>query len=334
MSENQTSSLKSAAEIAKGDIEVMTLSESDVEKYVNLNELIDGLATGFKDMARGLIQTPERPEITIPHKGFMLSMPAWRKGSPMMVKMVNVFEHNLELDLPNHLAMINLFDENTGAPICIMDGTYITGVRTAASAVLSVRELARADAKIVTIVGAGVQGREHLKLLPLIGNFEKIFINSLHHEDAISLAALNPKADAIDNLRDAVEVSDVVCLASHSYEPVIQQEWVKPGTHISSVGYAPPQGEIPIDLIMSSKLYVEDDDSFKPTPVGCAELQNIDPATAIKLGDALIGERPLRENNEEIIVYKAMGIAMEDLVAAEIAYENALKSGFMKTVTM
>ena len=155
---------RSAAEIEKGEINVLTISEREATRLLNLPALLDALADGFLDLARGQIQTPPRPEITVPERGFLLSMPAWRPGSPMVVKLVCVFEGNLQLNLPNHLAMIVMFDEDSGVPLCVMDGTYVTAIRTAAAAVLSVRELARPDARVATIVGAGVQGREHLRL--------------------------------------------------------------------------------------------------------------------------------------------------------------------------
>ena len=325
---------KSAAEISKGEIKVLTLSESDVEALLDLGDLLDGLADGFQALARGEIQSPHRPEITVPDKGFMLSMPAWRPGSPMMVKMVCVFENNLTLNIPNHLAVINLFDEATGMPLCVMDATHITGIRTAGAAVLSVREIARKDAKIATVVGAGVQGREHLRLLPLVRDFDEILVGSLYYDDAEKLAAQHPNATAVTDLQDAVRQSDVVCLASHAYSPVIEANWVKPGTHVTSVGYAPPTGELPVELARMGKLYVEDDAAFEIPPVGCGELQGFSATDGIKLGDALIGSAPLRESDDEVTVYKAMGIAMEDLVAAELAYRRALETGHSGSVTL
>ncbi len=333
MSQQNNPTGKSAAEVTKGSIEVMTLSESDVMELLDLSDLLDGLADGFRALARGEVQSPHRPAINVPGKGFMLSMPAWRPGSPMMVKMVCVFEDNLALDIPNHLAVINLFDELTGMPLCVMDGTYITGIRTAAAAVLSVREIARKDAKVATLVGAGVQGREHLRLLPLVRDFDEILVSSLYYDDAVKLATLHPKAKAVMDLREAVERSDVVCLASHSYEPVIDASWIRPGTHVSSVGYAPPNGELPVELARLEKLYVEDESAFEIPPVGCGELQGLTATGAIKLGDALVGSAPLREQDDEVTVYKAMGIAMEDLVAAELAYRRALDAGHAESAT-
>lgn len=314
---------KSAAEIRKGAQPAMILSEDDVERYIDPHRLLADLQEGFKQVARGEMQVPPRPEISVPNKGFMLSMPAWTPGGPMMVKMVNVFEGNLDIDLPNHLATIVLFDQDTGKTVCVMDGTYITGIRTAASAIVSVNALARTDAKVATIVGAGVQGREHLRLLPLVRQFEKIYVTSLVHADAERLAATCSVAEAVEDVESAVRRSDVVCLASHSYEPVINADWVALGAHVSSVGYAPPRGELPPELLLHGRLFVEDACAFEPTPVGCAELAGIDPSVGTVLGEALLNSNFPRKNNQEITIYKAMGTAMEDLVAARIAYECA-----------
>jgi alanine dehydrogenase len=145
---------RAAFEIRKGIRQVTTLSEADVERYLDLRELLDGLEEGFRGLELGEVQSPPRPELSVAGKGFSLAMPAWRPGMQMTVKIVNVFDGNLALDLPNHLALINLFDPFTGATTCVMDGTYITGVRTAASAILSARMLGRARSRVATVIGA------------------------------------------------------------------------------------------------------------------------------------------------------------------------------------
>lgn len=318
---------KAAFEIVKGPREILFLSEAEVAASIAPDALLDALEDGFQALSDGAVQSPARPEITVPGKGFSLAMPAWRPGQPICVKVVNVFDGNLALDLPNHLAMITLFEQDSGATLCVMDGTHITGLRTAASAVLSVRLLSRPDSRVATIVGAGVQGREHLALLPHARSFEKIFVASLHAEDAEKLARLHPLAVPVRSLEEAVAASDVVCLCSHAAQPVIEPRWVRPGTHVSSVGYAPPVGELPRALVTGNRLFVETRDAFQPAPVGCSELAGLDPAQATELGEVVGGARPGRQEAAEITVYKAMGIAMEDLVAADLAYRTALREG-------
>ena len=254
-------------------------------------------------------------------------MPAWQPGMQLTVKIVNVFDGNLQIGLPNHLALITLFDPETGATSCIMDGTYVTAVRTAAAAALSVRLLSRADSRIATVIGAGVQGRQHLRLLPLVRNFERINICSLRFEEAQKLAAQSEIACATANREGAIRESDVVCLATHSPEPVIESAWVKAGTHVTSVGFHPPNGELPKDLARNHSLFVETLDAFQPAPVGCSELANLDSSNASTLGAVILGRKQARQRDQQITVYKAMGVAMEDMVAANMAFRRAKKDG-------
>ena len=326
MSASEQKPVKAAFEIKKGTWQVLTLSETEVEKHLDLQELLDALEEGFQRLELGEIQSPPRPELSVNGKGFSLTMPAWCPGMQITVKIVNVFDHNLEIDLPNHLALINLFDPNTGVASCVMDGTYITGIRTAASAVLSARMLSRKESRIATVIGAGVQGREHLRLLPLIRDLEHVNVCSLRFNDAQKLAALSDIARATTDLEAAVRESDIVCLAAHSPTPVIKPEWIRPGTHVSSVGYYPPNGELPKSLAREHRLFVETLDAFQPTPVGCGELAGVDVSTGTTLGALALGRRPGRVSDADITVYKAMGIAMEDPVAANLAYQRARRA--------
>jgi alanine dehydrogenase len=319
---------KAAFEIKKGAWEIMTLSEADVAKYLDPQELLDGLEEGFRGLELGEVQSPPRSEVSVPGKGFSLAMSAWRPGMLMTVKIVNVFDGNLDLDLPNHLALISLFDPNTGAAAGVLDGTYITGIRTAASAILSCRMLSQKGSRVATIIGAGVQGREHLRLLPLIRGLERINVCSLHFEDAHKLARRSEMARATSNVEAAVRESEIVCLATHSPMPVIKPEWVKPGAHVTSVGYCPPDGELPKEMVGGKhRLFVETLDAFRPTPVGCGELAGLTPAAGTTLGAVALGRKPGRVSEVDITVYKAMGIAMEDMVAANLAYQRAKRDG-------
>lgn len=323
-----------AAEIQKGAVDVLWLSENDVARLLSPQKLIDALAGGFRRLALDAMQAPARPEIRVPGKGFSLAMPAWSEGTNIAVKVVNVFDGNIRLGLPSHLALISLFDAATGMPLCIMDGTHITAMRTAGAAVLAVRELARPDAAVATVIGAGVQAREHLRLLSFARKFREIRLASLIASDAARLAAMFPGVRAVPDAAEAVRGSDVVCLATHSPDPVIDVQWIRPGAHVSSVGYFPPRGELPVDLPRHHALFVETAESFAPPPTGCAELQGIDPRRGTCLGDVLLGRKPGRASTEQITVYKAMGTAMEDLVCAELVYSEAKKRGIGQTVVL
>jgi ornithine cyclodeaminase/alanine dehydrogenase-like protein (mu-crystallin family) len=318
---------KAAFEVGKSTQEALMLSEAVVAQHLDPYELLRELEASFGALARGDVRCPPRPEIIVPRKGFSLAMAAWQPGMQICVKVVNVFEANLARGLPNHLAIINLFDPETGALTCVMDGTYITAVRTAAAAVLSHKLLGRKNSRIATIVGAGVQGREHLRMLPMVRDFQEIQICSLEFEHAERLARLHPKARAVQDVQAAVGRSDVVCLATNSARPVIQPEWLRPGAHISSVGYQPPDGELPRALARDHHLFVEAEEAFEGPPVGCAELTRINGRSGTMLGDVVEDPRRGRASESELTVYKAMGIAMEDMVAANLVYRSALRSG-------
>jgi len=327
MNEVEEPSGKAAFEIKKGARQVMTLSEKDVEKYLDPRTLLDGLEDGFRALESGAVQSPPRSELSVAGKGFLLTMPAWRPGMQLTVKVVNVFEGNLRINLPNHLALITLFDPDTGATSCIMEGTYITAVRTAAAAALSVRLLSRAGSRIATIIGAGVQGRQHLRLLPLVRNFDRINVCSIRFAEAQKLAAGSDIACAAEDREKAVRESDVICLATHSPDPVIEAAWVKPGSHVSSVGFHPPNGELPKELARDHRLFVETLDAFQPPPVGCGEIAGLDRAIGTTLGAIALDRKPGRCSDHEITVYKAMGVAMEDMVAANLTFERAKQEG-------
>lgn len=316
-----------AAAVRKGRLPLRILDEATVESLLEPAVLLDALAEGFAALSAGRVQVPERPELTVPGAGFLLSMPAWRLGGPLAVKQVAVFEGNLARGLPKHLALIALFDPATGVPLCVMDGTAITAIRTAAAVVLSVRLLSRPEARVATLIGAGVQGREHLRLLPLVRDFAEIRVASLVPGDAAALAASLPRARPVTDLAAALADSDVVCLCTHAYAPVIEPGCLRPGTHVTSVGYAPPRGELPAALLDRARLFVETRDAFRPAPVGCAELAGRDPAAASELGEVIAGRRPGRRDAAEITLYKAMGTAMEDLVAAELVWRAAEARG-------
>jgi alanine dehydrogenase len=304
--------------------DIIWLREVEVERLIDLDELLIALTDGFRSMSAGEVLAPPRPEIAVP-RGFLLSMPAYRPGSLIGVKMVSVFHGNVELGMPGHLALMCLFDPETGATKAVMDGTYITAIRTAGAAAVSTQLLARPDASVLTVVGAGVQGRSHLKLFPRLRPIEDIRVTSLRFEDAQQAAQLDPRARAVESFEEAVRGADIVALCTSSAEPVIQLEWLKPGAHVTSVGYMPPGTELDLQLLDAGHVFVETRIAFEQPPTGCVELYGRDPQAAIELGEVILGRRPGRASEHEITVYKAMGHAIEDLVAAEITYHAAVR---------
>jgi alanine dehydrogenase len=322
------------AHLSKRPFEVLALGEADVRELLDLSELIDELSDGFRALSAGEINAAPRNELSMPGESLLLSMPGVRPGGHMTVKVVTVYEGNHSAGLPSHLATINLYDSDTGVCIAMMDATYITAIRTSAAAAVSARLLARDDARVLTVLGAGVQGLNHLRAFPLVRDFEEVRIGSRHPEDARALAERHPNAHAVEDFEAAVRSSDVVALTTHAAEPVIEPHWVQPGTHVSSVGYKPPRGELPPALARDGSLFVETRLAFEPPPVGCGELAGLDRDAAAELGEVVAGARTGRRDASEITVYKAMGHVVEDIVAADIVYGRAVRSGAGRTIEL
>ena len=314
-------------------MDALFLSEDEVKYLLDLDGLLDALADGFKALTSGQVCAPPRNEVTVP-AGFLLGMPAHLPGDNIAVKLVSVFHGNHRFGIPGHLALICLFDPETGSTRAVMDGTYITAMRTAGGAALSARLLARANASTLAIIGAGVQGESHLKVFPRVRNFKEIRVASLDFSDAQRVAALDWRAFAVEAVEQAVRGADVVCLCTTSSQPVVQQKWLTRGVHLTSVGYMPPGEELSREIIEKGRLFVETRLAFEPTPVGCDELAGLNPEIGTELGEVLLNLRPGRQSDAELTVYKSMGHTMEDMVAANLVYKRAKKEGAGKVVNL
>lgn len=303
------------------------LSTADVAQVLDATAALDALAAGFKALSAGEVQAPPRPKIDVPNKGFGLAMLAWMPGRHIALKAVNVFEGNHTAHLPSHMGLISLFDRDTGAPLAIMDAALITAVRTAGASMLSVGAMARKDARIATVIGGGVQAREHVRLLGSMDRIAEIRVVARRADVARSIADESPRARVADDREAAVRSADIICLTTSSGTPVVDAGWVKAGTHITSVGFAPPGSEVPRAVIEQARVCVETRNAFSPAPVGCAEFAGRDPSAAVELGEVLAGTKPGRTADDQITLYKSMGNAMEDMVVANLVYETALARG-------
>src|SRR5579863_9894443 len=170
---------------------ILMLNEAEVQRLLDPDALLDALTEGFRAQSSGLVDAPKRNEASVPNTGFLLTMPAYQQGREITVKLVSVFHGNQQFGIPVHQALICLFDPETGTPLSVMDGTYITALRTAGAAALSTRLLARTDTHVLAVVGAGVQGRSHLTMLPRVRPFSEIRIASRHFAHAEQLAAMD-----------------------------------------------------------------------------------------------------------------------------------------------
>ncbi|GAC1356770.1 MAG: ornithine cyclodeaminase family protein [Ktedonobacteraceae bacterium] len=315
-------------------MDILMLNETEVQSLLDPDALLDALADGFRALSSGLVDAPKRIGVSVPNTGFLLAMPAYQQGREITVKLVSVFHGNQRLGIPTHQALICLFDPETGTPLSFMDGTSITALRTAGAAALSTKLLARTNTHVLAIIGAGVEGHSHLRMLPHVRPFSEIRITSRHFAHAEQLAVTDSRARAVETAEEAVRGADVVCLCTNAGEPVVRLDWLAPGMHVTSVGYAPPGGELDLRIIAQGRLFVETRLAFEPPPVGCGELAGLDPSVGTELGEVLLGQGRGRQSEDELTVYKAMGHACEDLAAASLVYHCAKQDGVGRTVML
>jgi ornithine cyclodeaminase/alanine dehydrogenase-like protein (mu-crystallin family) len=300
---------------------MLVLTRAEVEGLISADALIEAVAGGFRAVSSGEMDAPPRQGVA-GDGGTVLTMPGRRAGGPVVVKLVGLFPGRD----PSHPAMLCVLDASTGLPLALMDGGWITAMRTAAAAALSVRLSAREDARVLAVVGSGVQARAHLTLLA--PRFESVRVSA---RDGAAAARL---ADEFGAVVEGVAGAGVICLTTGASAPVVLAGEVAPGTHVTSVGYAPPGGELDPALARSGKLFVETRGAFAPPPAGCAELEGLDPASATELGEVLLGRAVGRSSADEITVYKAMGHVAEDAAAAELAYRLAIEAGVGREVEL
>ncbi len=311
----------------------LVLSEAEVAQVLDPDELLDRLAQAFVIVSEGRSSVPPRPAANTPD-GMLSVMPGYLPGVGLGSKQVSVYPGNEAHGLPSHLAVISLFDEATGALVCVMDGTHITTARTAGAAALSTRLLARPDASVLAVLGAGVQGAAHVEAIPRVRSIREIRVASRTPAHAHQLAAQLPGARAVAGFEEAVRGADIVCCCTNSAAPILDFAWLAPGTHVTSVGFNVAGAELDQATVTRGHLFVETRDAFSAPPAGCYELQLLDPDLGTEMGTLISGRAAGRRSGEEITVYRSMGHAAEDLAAARLAYDRATERGVGKTITL
>ncbi len=305
---------------------VLVLGADEVAELLDPAALLDALAVAFAAASAGAVRAPARSELTLEGDGGLLIMPGHRPGGPVGVKHVGMYAGNAARGLPHHPATICAFDEETGLLRAVLEATHLTAARTAGAAALSVRLAARGDARVATVIGAGPVAAAHLAFLPAVRELDELRVAARRPDGAAALAAAHG-VRFVETIEAAVRGADVVCLCTSATEPVVAPAWLAPGAHVTSVGYAPPGGELDPALARAGRLLVETRDAFAPPPAGCAELAGLDPSTAAELGEVVAGTRPGRVADDELTVYKSMGSVVEDLAAADVVIRRAEERG-------
>lgn len=307
--------------------ELLYLSREDVERLLDVDAMLDALANALVAFSSGITVVPPRVAVRVPDLGLLGSMPGYIPGVALEVKLVSVFPGNHHRSLPSHQGLIALFDESDGAPLAVMDGTYITAIRTGGTAAVAARALARGNSKVLAILGAGVQGASHLETFPRVRDFEEIRIASRDGGKAASLASRHPRANVVKSFEEAVRGADVVACCTDAREPVILRDWLKMGAHVSSIGGTFGH-EVDPQIMSASRIFVEwRGAATNAPPAGAHELQGMDVEKLTEVGEVLAGTRPGRTSEDEITVYKSTGHAVEDAATARLVYDRARAQG-------
>ncbi|MBU1023169.1 ornithine cyclodeaminase family protein [bacterium] len=315
------------------------LSRNDVVNVLKMEDTIDILEKAFRDLASGKAVMPQRTPISSEdHGGLALFMPAYLKGMGALgAKVVTVYKDNpKKYKIPTVLGTIILLDEKTGAPIAIMDGGYLTAMRTGGVAGLATRILARKDAKVHTMFGTGGMAKTHAWAVDKARKIEKLILFSIDPMDVREKFSdslkeiIDCEIEIANDPADAVDQADIVTLITSAKDPIVDGDWFNPGTHINGVGsHAPSMRELDVKTILKSKVVCDLVDACK------AEAGDfMIPANAGEwswdmvhgsLGDVINGKIPGRESDDEITLFKSVGLAIQDISTAYHVYIKAIE---------
>jgi alanine dehydrogenase len=327
---------------------VLFLNKEQTEALIDIDALIEVLASVMADLSAGHASAPERVGVLVPERGGLLAaMPSYVPSiGVLMSKLVSLYPHNAGTGLATHQAIIVVFDPGNGEPVALMDGAAITAMRTGASSALSARLLARKDSDVLAILGTGVQARSHARAMCRVRPIRHIRIAGRDHIKAESLAAelsdlLQIDVEAAGSYREALHGAAIACATTHSAEPVIQRPWLGSGVHVTSVGYSGGR-EVDDETVRDALVCVESRRAaLAPFPVGSSDL--LDPIrdgiiTAehvhAELGELVNGTKPGRQSPDQITFYKSVGVAVQDAAAAGLVLASAREQSVGQTVIL
>jgi len=318
---------------------MLLLSEADVRAVLPMSDLIDAMEGALRQFSAGRVAQPVRSVLEVgPDHNYFGVMPAALDDPPAVgAKLVTVYHRNHERGLPSHLATIVLNDHETGGLVAIVDGRYITEARTAAVSAVSVRLLARRQSSVLAIIGSGVQAHSHLEAIELVAPLADVRVWSPNVDHRTAFACENSVAGqapvrAVADPRTAVRGADLIVLATASKVPVIESGDVQDGAHVCGVGACrPDQREMPTTLVARARVYVdsragamkEAGDVLLPIAEGAISERHI----AGELGELAAGRVPGRSSDRDVTIFKSLGMAVEDVVAARLAVERARAIG-------
>ena len=322
---------------------MLILSAADVRELVPMSEAIRLMGIAFAELSAGRAQSPLRTPLADAERGGVsLYMPAAVPAlGGLGLKVVSVYPTNAARGLPTILALVTLLDAETGQPLAILDGTFLTALRTGAVSGKATELLAREDARMLLCIGAGAQAFTQVwATCTARPGIERILIASRTRERAERLVArlreelpeLGARAEVADDLRAATAAADVICAATSATIPVFDDADVRPGTHINAVGaYTHAMQEVPAATVARAQVVVdsveaalaEAGDLVAPLAAGLVTREQL----STELGQVVSGARPGRTGPEQITLFKSVGNAVQDIAVARFAVERAEQVG-------
>jgi ornithine cyclodeaminase/alanine dehydrogenase-like protein (mu-crystallin family) len=322
------------------------LTEEHVRSLLTMSDLITAMESAVARFSAREVLQPVRTVLTVgPTHAYFGVMPAYiAQPASLGAKVVTVFNANHARGLPSHLATIMLLDPETGSLLAIMDGRFITEARTAAVSAVSTRHLARPNASRLAIIGTGVQARSHLEAYAEVRTLEEVRVWSpqSHSRDRFvhdMNGRIPARIQATDSAELAVREADLVVLATSAPEPVIEDGWVAPGAHVVSVGACrPDQREMAPDLVARARVFVDSRAAALvesgDVVLGIKEKRFDDRHIAGELGEVVLGRVSGRTSQDGVTIFKSLGMAVEDVVAADLAYRRAVETGAGTELTL
>jgi ornithine cyclodeaminase len=308
---------------------VLVLSEEDVRAVLDMESCIEAMAEVLTALAQGRLHQPLRSVVRPPTEELFGLMPAWRGGDEPVfaLKEIVVSPANPTRGLDPHQGAVLLHDGQTGRLRAVLNASPVTEIRTAAVSAVATRALARPDARVVAILGSGVQGRSHVAAMRAVLPEAELRIWSRTPEHAVGLA-LASHATACETVEEALEGADVVCTTTSAREPVVERDWLAPGAHVNAVGSSvPSERELDAATVAAAALFVDRRESTVNESgdyLRAVEEAGIDEGhIRAELGEVLAGSHPGRSDAHELTVFKSLGLAVEDLAAAELCVARA-----------
>jgi ornithine cyclodeaminase len=319
---------------------ILILSRSDVERLLPVRDCIPVMEEALSALARGECHQPLRTIVRPPQAAGLLGlMPAYASGSLghyYGLKAVSVFPGNVARGKDAHQGSVLLYSGETGELLAVMDGSAVTAIRTAAVTAVATRKLAREDARVLALIGAGHQALPHLEALASVRRFEEVRLAARRVESARRFVeTVAPRFDfrlvAADTVESAVTGADVITALTNSRQPVLMGRWIGAGAHVNLVGASQPDArEADTDAMSRSTVFVDRRESTLNESgdyLAAAREGLIGPRDLIELGDVLTGKHPGRRSGDEITLFKSLGLAVEDLAAAAFLLRRAGEKG-------